>query len=291
VNHHLRVIVVGAAVVVAQVTSSAAAKPTGDGNARRGCQAVASLASKTQQGTAGLQAKQRVELMDAAHALKRSKTRGAAHQADLLATALTRSRSAQRSSVKQVRTWCRSSQAALGTLGAIGGIGAKPFGGPNCPAPDVGGWAHGDFAHATVFAPDAHWNVVDAANSTTVSSPLGDAKTGISFAADPSNYFQGPTQVASFYFQAGAVTNVQILDQDQPYAASGGGMQQDFEFTAVNQGELAQAGTPVHGWATAYYLSAGASSYYLTWLELANNDVAGDYCGTLFEIRTLLRRL
>ncbi len=136
--------------------------------------------------------------------------------------------------------------------------------------------------------PTAAWNIVDAANSTTLSSPVGDAAVGIAFAADPFFFFNSVDEVANYFFSTGgSITNVSIVSASAPYSFAGG-TQRDFEFDAVNQSELAGPGTPVHGWFTALLVPG---QYFLTWLEIAHRNVAGAYCGTLFALRTLLKRL
>ncbi len=298
-----RTLAVGAVVLAIGALASpvgaapAGGKLAGDGSAKSGCAALDALSGVTTIPHASLDAAQVTQLRDAATALRRSKTAGAERQSRRLASAAAAAKSgrATRDATAQARSWCLNAGATGTATGADAGtvtaLGATPFGSAGCAQPDPAGWAHWSKPHALLFTPTKQWNVVDAANSTQASSPLGDAKTSFAFAADPFGVFHGPTEVADYFLKNGAIRDMQILDQDQPYAAEGGGMQQDFEFIGTDQGELYQPGASVHGWASTYYLAAGDSSFFVSWLEVAHTAVANDLCGTLFEIRLLLKRI
>jgi hypothetical protein len=268
---------------------------TGDDSAKSGCAALDTLSGVATIPHASLDAAQVTQLRVAAEALRHSKTAGAGRESRRLGSAATRSGRATRNATAQARAWCVNAGAIATAIGADAGtvkaLGATPFGSAGCAQPNPAGWQHWSKPHALLFTPNKQWNVVDAANSTQASSPLGDAKTSFAFAADPFGVFHGPTEVADYFLKNGAIRDIQILDQDQPYAAEGGGMQQDFEFIGTDQGELYQPGASVHGWASTYYLAAGDSSFFVSWLEVAHTAVADDLCGTLFEIRLLLKRI
>jgi hypothetical protein len=158
----------------------------------------------------------------------------------------------------------------------------------SCARPNFLSWVHFDQGQSHGYKPNAFWQVVDSPTSTTVSSPVGDAEYQVAFAADPGGFFHNPTEVANFFF-ANGVTNPSIIAETGPYSANGG-LQQDFEFVANDNGQLFGVGVPVRGYYRALYISAGAASVWVAELYLAHADVAAAQCGTVFEIHDLLHR-